>query len=89
MGILPLQGENLESNVTTGVLALWPARPRVQPLAMLPHNGETSAISFSFAYLTKKKLSPKQLPFVIPTKHFCRLRCRSVFKVFVCKAKLW
>lgn len=58
MGILPEQGEKLESNVTTGVLAL--AGLERQPLAMLPHNGETSAISFSFASLTKK-LSLKQL----------------------------
>lgn len=52
MGILPVQGEKLESSITTGVLALWPARPRVAALAMQPLKGVTSAISFSFASLT-------------------------------------
>lgn len=29
MGILSVQGEKLESNITNSVVALWPARPKV------------------------------------------------------------
>lgn len=54
------------------------AYPEWQPLAVLPHNGDTSAIAFSSTSLTKKGAFTKAAPIYYPSKAFL------LFEVQVC-----